>query len=203
MDVASPVAGRLEAKATFRRNGSVFEFDELRAGLTPSDPEGRVGVLALAVRGRLDLATGEGTFVGRPRRRPSGRSAWGRTGRSSPGWAGPTGRSRVDAALLGDLAALDRLLASWSGSPPKGLGGPWSSRLAVARSAAGKARRRRPGRRRRTCRARPEGAGRAGGQGRVLARGRPARPGRARPGAPASAGSRPRGEPAGDEGAAG
>ena len=45
---------------------------------------------------------------------------------------------RVDAALLGDLAALDRLLASWSGSPLKGLAGGWTGHLAVARSVAGR-----------------------------------------------------------------
>ena len=137
MDVASPVPGRLEAKATFRRKGSVLDVDELRAGITPSDPRAAAGVVALAVRGRLDLASGEGQFG------PIPAYAVGAVG-LGPGGAKVSGLGRadaplgVDASLVGDLAALDRLLASWSGSPLKGYQGGWSGRWSVARSVAGR-----------------------------------------------------------------
>ena len=40
---------------------------------------------------------------------------------------------RVDAALVGDLAALDRLLAAWSGSPPEGPGRDLAGRASGSR----------------------------------------------------------------------
>ena len=45
---------------------------------------------------------------------------------------------KVDAALLGDLAALDLVLGSWYASTPKGLAGPWSGRLVGSRSKEGR-----------------------------------------------------------------
>jgi translocation and assembly module TamB len=137
MDVASPTPGRLEVRGTFQSKGSTYEFDELRARLQPSDPKAASGALALAVRGRVDLASGEGVFEAIPG------STAGTIGLELGGAkVSGLGRSdlplRVDAALLGDLAAIDRMLASWSGSPLKGLGGVWSSQLAVTRSSTGK-----------------------------------------------------------------
>ena len=65
-DVTSPVAGRASAKATFHRLGPAFEVEELRAGLTPADPKDASEAVALAVRGRLDLASGSGSFAAIP-----------------------------------------------------------------------------------------------------------------------------------------
>jgi translocation and assembly module TamB len=138
MDVASPVPGRFGAIARFQHQGSVFAFDELRAAVTPADPKaGAFGVVALAVHGKLDLASGEGDF-----------EPIAGTGVSAIG-LGPQGAKlsglgrsdlplKIEANLVGDLAALDRLLASWSGSPPKGLAGAWSGRATVGRSTLGK-----------------------------------------------------------------
>jgi translocation and assembly module TamB len=138
MDVASPVPGRLGANAKFQHEGGVFTFDELRAAITPSDPKAAAfGVVALAVQGKLDLASGEGAFA------PisgSGVAAigLGPDGAKLSGFGRPNAPLKVDAELVGDLAALDRLLASWSGSPLKGVSGAWTGRGSFSRSTLGK-----------------------------------------------------------------
>ena len=137
MDVASPVVGRAEAKAAFRRNGSVYEVEELRAGITPADPKAGGGAFTTAFRGRFDLASGEGTFTPIPGL-PVEAFGLGTEGAKLTGLGRSDVPLRVDAALIGDLGAVDRLLAAWSGSTLKGLGGAYSSRVAVVRSADGK-----------------------------------------------------------------
>ncbi len=133
MDVTSPVVGRAEARAAFRRDGSVCEIEELRATLTPADPKAAAGAVATAFKGRLDLATGEGSFEPIPGL-PVESIGLGADGAKLTGLGKADVPLRIDAALIGDLAALDRLLAAWSGSALKGLGGAWSGRLAVVRS---------------------------------------------------------------------
>ena len=135
--VTSPVPGRLDARATFHRKGSIFEFDELRAGITPTDPAAAAGLVAIAVRGKLDMASGEGAFEPIPGY-AVGAIGLGTEGAKLSGLGKAGAPLRVDASLAGDLAALDRLLASWSGSPLKGLAGAWASRLTVDRSVAEK-----------------------------------------------------------------
>ena len=135
--VESPVAGRFDAKATLRKVGEVIEVDDLRAGITPTDPAASRGVVALAVRGRFDPKQGSGAFGPIPGLAP-GAVGLGPDGATVAG-VGRSGEPlRVDASLVGDLAALDALLAAWSASPPKGLAGPWAAHLGLARSAAGK-----------------------------------------------------------------
>ena len=137
MQVASPVAGRLDAKARFRRKGTVYEVDELTAGITPTDPKAAAGVVALAIKGQFDTASGEGAFAPIKGFAP-GAVGLGPEGAKVSG-LGKTGVPiAVDADLLGDLAAIDQLLAEWSGSPLKGLSGAWSSRIVLGRTAAGK-----------------------------------------------------------------
>ena len=94
MDVASPVPGRLEAKAAFRRNGPVFEVEEPGPGSPRPTRKAASGTVATAIKGRLDLSTGEGECSRRSRACPSRRSASGPKGRSSPGSVGPMSRSR-------------------------------------------------------------------------------------------------------------
>jgi translocation and assembly module TamB len=139
MDVASPVPGRLGATAKFQHKGSVFEFAELNAAITPSDPKAAaaLGVVGLAVTGQFDLASGEGTF-GSIAGSSVGVVGLGPEGAKLTGLGKLDAPLKVDASLVGDLAALDRWLASWSGSPLKGLGGAWSGRVSVGRSIAGK-----------------------------------------------------------------
>ena len=137
MDVASPVPGRAVARASFRRDGKVFEVEELRASLNPTDPKHSKELVALAVKGRLDLASGEGIFS------PLPGSPVGPIGLASDGGkVSGLGRSDVpllvEASLLGDLGSLDRLMATWSGSALKGLGGAWTGRVAMARGVDGK-----------------------------------------------------------------
>jgi translocation and assembly module TamB len=138
MDVASPVPGRLGAVARFQHEGSVFEFAELRAAITPNDPKAAAsGVVALAVQGKFDLASGEGAFA------PIAGSTAGAIGLGTDG-AKLSGLGKVgapltiDASLAGDLGALDRLLAAWSGSPLKGIKGLWTGHALIERSTIGK-----------------------------------------------------------------
>ena len=137
MAVASPVPGRFDAKAKVRKLGTAFEVDELIAGITPTDPQAAPGVVAVAVRGKFDRASGEGAFGPIPGQ-AVGAFGLGEDGAklSGVGLAGVP--LKVDAALVGDLGSLDRLLATWHGSPAKGLGGTWSTRALVTRSVAGR-----------------------------------------------------------------
>ncbi len=136
MLVASPIAGRFDAKAKVRKAGTAIEIDELIAGITPTDPKAAQGVVALAVKGKFDPASGEGTFGPIPGK-AVGAIGIGPDGAKVSG-LGRTGMPlKVDAALTGDLEALDRLLATWQGSPPKGLGGLWATQASSPdRSAA-------------------------------------------------------------------
>ena len=134
--VESPVPGHLEAKAKLRRKGTAFVFEHLIGGITPSDPAATPGTVALAVFGQFDPATGEGTFGPLPGA-AVGAIGLGPEGAKLSGVGQAKMDLRLDAALLGDLGALDRLLAAWGGSPPKGLSGLWATQLDVVRSANG------------------------------------------------------------------
>ncbi len=136
MDVASPVVGRAEARAAFRRNGAVCEISELRASITPADPKAASGAVATAFRGRFDVASGEGSFEPIPGLPPEA-IGLGPEGAKLSGVGRTDVLLQVTAVLVGDLGAFDRLLSAWSGSAPKGLAGAWSSRVALARAADG------------------------------------------------------------------
>ncbi len=133
-DVASPAPGRASAKVALRRKGRVYEIEDLRVGLHPADAAGTV---RLAARGRVDLDSGEVTLAAIPGV-PPGALGLGADGLKVSGLGQPGRPLKVDAALLGDLGALDLLVASWTGSAPKGLAGAWSSRLVGSKAAAGR-----------------------------------------------------------------
>ena len=137
MKVESPVPGRFDAKASIRKKGTVYEVAELIAGITPTDPKAAPGAVALAVLGKFDASTGEGTFGPIPGY-AAGAIGLGPDGARVSGLGKAGVPLQVDAAMIGDLAALDRLLATWKGSPPRGLAGAWASRLFATRSASGK-----------------------------------------------------------------
>jgi translocation and assembly module TamB len=133
--VESPVPGHLDVKAKLHRKGTAFVFDELLAKVTPADAASP-GTVALALFGQFDPATGEGTFGPLPGK-AVGAIGLGPEGAKLSGVGQHDMATRLDAALLGDLGALDRLLAAWGGSPPKGLSGLWATQLDVVRSANG------------------------------------------------------------------
>ncbi len=137
LDLASPTPGRAQVKASVAIKGRVFEADEILAGFIPTDPEAALGTFKMAARGRLDLASGEALLTPLPGV-PAGAIGLMAEGIKVSGLGRAGLPLRVDAALLGDLAGLDRMLAAWSGSPSKGLGGSWGSHLQITRSAAGR-----------------------------------------------------------------
>jgi len=134
LEVASPTAGRAEARFALRRKGPVLDFEILRLALRPADP---TGVLTFTARGRVDLEAGEVTFAALPGSHP-GAIGLGPEGLKVTGLGRAGAPLKVDAALFGDLAALDLVLASWSGSTPKGLAGHWAGRLNGARTKGGR-----------------------------------------------------------------
>ncbi|WP_435011154.1 hypothetical protein P12x_002452 [Tundrisphaera lichenicola] len=136
LDVTSPTPGRAEAKASVVLKGRVFEVQELRAGIVPSLPEAASGSVALAVRGRLDLASGEGHFTPLPGA-PIGAVGLMGEGLRVTG-LGQSGQPlRIEASMQGDLASTDRLLSAWSGTPPRGLGGIWGTQFRLSKSPQG------------------------------------------------------------------
>ncbi len=108
-------------------------IDALRLGLRPDgagagpDPAS----LAWSGSGRLDLA--EGTLSLRPSgpADPSSAIALGPDGLTVSGLGRPGRWPRVEAAWGGDLGALDRLLAGWSGRAARDLAGTWTASVAV------------------------------------------------------------------------
>ncbi len=134
-DVASPIPGRAEARVALRWNGGrAFDLERFRVGLAAVDASCSV---ALAVRGRVDLDAGLATLAGFPNANP-GAIGLGPEGLTVTGLGRPGAPIGVAGGLAGDLAALDRLAAAWSGSTPKGLAGAWAANLAGSRSAAGR-----------------------------------------------------------------
>ena len=137
MDVASPVPGRLAAKTKLRKLGTLFEVAELRGGITPSDPSATHGAVAIAVQGRFDSASGAGAFTPIPGT-GVGAIGLGIEGAKLSGVGIAGAPMKVDASLIGDLAALDLLMSSWWGEPLKGWSGDWASKATASRTALGK-----------------------------------------------------------------
>jgi translocation and assembly module TamB len=135
-DLTSPTPGRAEVNASLIGQGRVWEIAELRAGIVPTDPQAAPATVAMAARGRVDLDKGDARLTPLP---GSSGVALG----LAPAGVAIQGLGRtdvplnVDATLLGDLAAMDRLLAAWSGAVPSGWGGSWSSRVTVSRALSG------------------------------------------------------------------
>ncbi len=136
LDVGSPAPGRFGAKGSLAWDGKVLTIADLRAALVPSDPASAPGAVALAVQGRYDLKGGElalGPIAGIS----PGALGLGADGLRVTGLGQGPGPLVARGHLVGDLAAADRLMAAWSGSPSKGLGGAYAARLNATRSKLG------------------------------------------------------------------
>ena len=128
--VDARVVGRWAPGATHAAD--VFEFDELRLGLKPTDPAlAADGALALAVRGKVDLGAENVTLTPLPV--PAGAAV-----SLAPEGATIHGLTKTPAAdrsarilLKGDAGALDRAAAVWMSQPPYGLAGAFTSEVAL------------------------------------------------------------------------
>ena len=134
------VSGR-DGLADLKFNGrwapGLVDFDTLRLGLRPADPAQAAAGVAFAARGRYDLALDNLVFL--PMAVPAGTTlkigaggAWVH-GLRSGSWADRAGKL----TLGGDLAAIDRALAAWSGKPARGLAGTLSAELGLMPTGAG------------------------------------------------------------------
>ncbi len=118
------------AKVAGRWADGALDLDDLRLALRPSAPNPTAGSLDLAMKGRYDRAMGVLTLVPLPWTgsppvvlAPLGLKV---SGLGKPG-AGP----KVEGSVVGDLAALDRLLVLATGGAPIGLAGTWNGNLAT------------------------------------------------------------------------
>ena len=141
-NLPGPDLGWAEAKIAARWRGLAVDFDELRAWFLPPGAKARDGsdphTLAVAVRGRVDLGgTGSVALEAIPDTAPSAVGI-GPGGLKATGWKGGD-VVRVEAGLVGDLAALDGWLAARAKQPANGWDGPWSLTLKAARGADGNA----------------------------------------------------------------
>ena len=139
--LASPVASRAEARASFRRTiaaaGLAQEIDELRLSLTPDDPALAPARIALAARGRVDLSAGTLTLTPLAAPEPGVGVALAGEGLSASGINQAGAPIKVRAILAGELGALDRMLGVWGGVAPHGVAGAWSAHLELSRGADG------------------------------------------------------------------
>jgi translocation and assembly module TamB len=135
LDVATavhqPTEGRLEAKVSVRWKGQAGTIEELRLGLVPSNFRAGDETFALALKGRFDLDKGS-IELNPLASGPTGAVGLGDSGVKLKGLGG-SGTLQADGTLVGDLAALDRLLSGWSRSKTRGLGGTYAARLLVDR----------------------------------------------------------------------
>ncbi|WZO99265.1 hypothetical protein EP7_000864 [Isosphaeraceae bacterium EP7] len=134
--ITSPTPARAGGKVSVRWFNRVYDIDELQLSAIPTDPKAVAGSISFAAKGRLDLTTGDLSLV------PIGVQPAVGIGLAAEGLKlGGLGKSdapmTLDAALVGELAALDQFLSAWMQSPPRGLGGGWSGRIAVARRTDG------------------------------------------------------------------
>jgi translocation and assembly module TamB len=127
--LSSPVEGRGEAAVKVAWSGRACEVDDLRLAFHPAAGQAGPGPLAFGLKGHVDLDAAEA------RLEPlagvaSGPIRLGAEGVKASGW-NAAGRLRVEAALAGDLAETDRWVAALSSTPPRGLGGLWTSKASV------------------------------------------------------------------------
>ncbi|MFO0960941.1 MAG: hypothetical protein U0800_26470 [Isosphaeraceae bacterium] len=127
--VTSPFPGRAEAKAVVLWNGRSAQIDDLRIGLVPSDPRQGTETIGLAARGRFDFDRGELQLTPMPGL-PAGAVGIGDAGLKASGLLDGGTSLRVEGSLVGDLVAVDRLLAA-SGSAPIGLGGKYAVQVDI------------------------------------------------------------------------
>lgn len=106
----------------------VFEFEDLRAALKPTDPAliGQ-GTVSLAVRGKVDLGTEDVSLLPQPAG-PGTALQLGAEGLTLHGFSKiPTPQRSAKFAVEGDAAAIDRALVVWMGQTAQGLAGSVSA----------------------------------------------------------------------------
>jgi translocation and assembly module TamB len=146
LTLAGPVAlnrhqGRLEGQLSARWDDAGATIEQARLMLTPELGEGGEGSKALgttlAARGRFDRARGELVLTppAAPASAPATRDALalGADGLRIAG-IGKPGGVRADLSLVGDTAALGRIVASWGGPAPGSLAGRFTAHGRVQES---------------------------------------------------------------------
>ncbi|MBV8381395.1 MAG: hypothetical protein JOZ63_02235 [Planctomycetaceae bacterium] len=124
------VEGRADGKLTARWSERLLEIDEVRLGLRPADPKLAARSINLAGKGRLNLGAGELTLGPIPGTAP-GAIGLGPEGVRVRGLGQSASGRRVEASLVGDLAALDQASATWVGGDAHGLAGSWDVQITV------------------------------------------------------------------------
>lgn len=127
--VTSPAPGRAEGRTVVQWDGKTGRIDDLRIGLVPSDPNRGAETIGLAAKGQFDLDRGELSLSPVPGL-PTGAVGVGESGLKVSGLRQGGQAIRVDGGLVGDLAAVDRLLAA-SGSSPLGMVGTYAVQIGV------------------------------------------------------------------------
>jgi translocation and assembly module TamB len=131
------VRGDVKFHGTWR--APALEIGDLRVKVHPASVAAEASPPALALRGRFDRAAGElvlspiaGTPPGALSVAPEGLRVTGL------GSGPPTAGVRVEGNLLGDLAALDQLIAALSGAAPYDLAGSWTAKVTAQPQADGR-----------------------------------------------------------------
>lgn len=123
-----PMAGRGEGRFAGRWKGRVLEIDEVRAGIRPADPANQAGSIRLTAHGRLDMAAGDLKLGPLAQDKP-GASGLSIKEVNIAGLGGTAAGLRGEIAVAGNLDALDKALAAWTGHPAHGLTGGCSVRV--------------------------------------------------------------------------
>jgi translocation and assembly module TamB len=135
--ITYPAIGVASGRVAMHRTGQYYTLDEVRLHATPSDPQASDAALAVIANGQLNLVAGY--LVLKPvGAQPATGVGIGPGGFMLSGIRQADAAMKVDAALFGDMARLDRTLAYWNQSPLRGLGGGWTGRLTASRLADGR-----------------------------------------------------------------
>ncbi|QEH32221.1 hypothetical protein OJF2_06900 [Aquisphaera giovannonii] len=125
-------SGRWTTAAATAPGRGVIEVDELRLNARPDDPAlAADGLLLASVRGRLDLDADELTVAPLPPR-PGEKTPLELAGNGLKLRGllkNPSAPESADVEVRGDLAAIDRALAIWTGQAGSGLAGPAAARI--------------------------------------------------------------------------
>jgi len=131
------VRGDVKFQGTWR--APALEIGALRVKVHPANVPAEASAPALAVRGRFNRAAGElllSPIAGTP---PGALSVAAEGLRvSGLGSGPPAGGVKVEGNLVGDLAALDQLIAALSGAAPYDLAGSWTAKVTAQPQADGR-----------------------------------------------------------------
>lgn len=134
-------APRADVKFQGAWRAPALEIGDLRLNLRPADAPPQAVAVALAVRGRYDSSKGEVTLNPIPGTGTApGAVGLAGEGLHVSGLGRPGNVLKVEADLMGDLAALDHLLVSLRGGERYDVAGGWSGRVSVAPTADGRLR---------------------------------------------------------------